>query len=524
MWTFANTAIAYFGKLLNRTKVIRWPNIFIQNCRGNVAMMFALALIPVLLAVGAAIDYNRASRNRAQVQNALDAAALAVGAMPASTSQSDLEARGTAFFDANFTAPSGVTYGALQIIRAGNTITLNLPASVDTSFMGLVGINDMSFNLDTEIILGGGTLEVALVLDNSGSMSGSKLSALQDAAGTLVDTMFQNAAPGTDDLKFSLVPFATFVDVGTVYAGVSWMDTQGLSPVHSENFSAPANRFDLYNNIANVQWEGCVEARPYPHDVSDTPPNAANPETLFVPSFAPDHPDTGGPSWKYPNRYLADATGGSTLVRQENIGKYYPGVAAIPGYYGTTYNIGPAFLCNQRELLPLTETQATIQTGINSMMARGSTNIIEGLAWGWRTLSPGEPFTEGRVYTDNNNQKVLILLTDGQNMLSPVSSINKSLYSAYGFVKDGRVGTTSSSQSQQNSMMNARTAETCENVKASGIKIYTITFDLTHQATLDLMRDCATSAAHYFNSPNASDLDDIFGQIAAELVELRISR
>ncbi len=497
---------------------------FFKNCRGNVAMLFALGLIPFLLAVGAAIDYNRASMFRAKVQTALDAAALAVGAMPGTASQADLEARANAFFDANFSNYQGVSHGTLLVARVGNTITLDLPASVDTTLMGIVGITDISFDLETEIILGGGTLEVALVLDNSGSMSGSKLTALQDAAETLVDTMFDNATPGTDDLKFSLVPFATFVDVGTIYSGVSWMDTQGLSPIHSENFSTPANRFDLYDNIVNVQWEGCVEARPYPHDVSDTPPDASNPATLFVPSFAPDHSDTGGQNWQYPNRYLADATGGTTLARQENVGKYYPGATAIPGYYGSTYNIGPAFLCNQRALQSLTESQSAITTGIDAMMARGSTNIIEGLAWGWRTLSPGEPFTEGRSYADDDNQKVLILLTDGQNMLSPISSINKSLYSAYGFVKDGRVGTTSSSQSQQNAMMNARTDETCENVKAAGIRIYTITFDLTHQATLDLMRDCATSASHYFNSPGASELDDIFSQIAAELVELRISR
>ncbi len=497
---------------------------FFKCRRGNIAMLFALILIPLALAVGAAIDYNRASLFRAEVQNALDAAALAVGAMPGTTSQADLEARANAFFDANFSGNQGVTQGTLQVTRVGNTITLDLPAAVDTTFMGIVGITDMSFDLKTEIILGGGTLEVALVLDNSGSMSGSKLTALQDAAETLVDTMFDNATPGSGDLKFSLVPFATFVDVGTVYAGVGWMDTQGLSPIHSENFSAPANRFDLYDNIVNVQWEGCVEARPYPHDVSDTPPDSSNPATLFVPSFAPDHSDTGGWNWQYPNRYLADATGGTTLVRQENVSKYYPGVTAIPGYYGTTYNFGPAFLCNQKELQALTESQSTITAGLNAMMARGSTNIIEGLAWGWRSLSPGEPFTEGRSYGDNNNQKVLILLTDGQNMLSPISSINKSLYSAYGFVKDGRVGTTSNSQTQQNAMMNARTAETCENVKAAGIKIYTITFDLTHQVTLDMMRDCATSASYYFNSPSASELDDIFSQIAAELVELRISR
>ncbi len=43
------------------------------------------------------------------------------------------------------------------------------------------------------------------------------------------------------------------------------------------------------------------------------------------------------------------------------------------------------------------------------------TSIGEGAAWGWRTLSPGAPFTEGRPYGAEENQKVLVLMTDGQN-------------------------------------------------------------------------------------------------------------
>ena len=90
------------------------------------------------------------------------------------------------------------------------------------------------------------TLEVALVLDNSGSMdnygtgSGQKrIDLLKAAAKQLVDTLAEQAAQIKQvdkPVQFSLVPFAASVNVGPDNAGASWMDVEGLSPVHQENF------------------------------------------------------------------------------------------------------------------------------------------------------------------------------------------------------------------------------------------------------------------------------------------------
>ncbi len=496
---------------------------FFKSDRGNVAPIFAVVIATVIFTVGAAIDYSRASQTRAQFQLALDAAALAVGQMPNSTSQADSETRAAQVFDANYQG-AGTWGSQINLTRTNSGVTLAISNEVQTSFLGIAHIPSIGFTAETEVVQGGGSIEIAMVLDNSGSMSGSKISALKTASHQLIETLFQNMPAGSTDLSFSLTPFATFVDIGEGNINQSWMDTQGLSSIHNENFSQPANRFDLYNNISNVQWEGCVEARPYPYDVQDTEPNASNPDTLYVPNFAPDNPDNEDYWWQFANSYLDDDTSGSFTTRQENLSKYDATVSASSSDYGSQYNVGPSFLCNQSELVPLTTSQTTIENGIDSMVARGSTNIVQGLVWGWRTLSPGMPFTEGRPYTDNLNQKILILLSDGQNYITSRSNMNRSLYSAYGYIKDNRLDTTSSSTSTVTAHMNTRTAEACDNIKAAGITIFTITFDLDHEDTIDLMRDCATTPIHYFNSPDTSQLDDVFAEIAVRLKALRISR
>ena len=496
---------------------------FVGSERGNIAMMFGLMIVPIVFAVGAAIDYSRAAQRKVQFQAALDATALALGLMPQNASQSDLETKAAEVFNANF-AGSGTWGSNIVVAKTGSTVDLSIVGNISTYFMGLANINTIDLNVASQVLIGGGTIEVAMVLDNSGSMSGSRLSALKTSAETLVNTLYDGLPSNSTDLSFSLVPFASFVDVGQSNINASWMDTQALSSIHNENFTQPVNRFDLYNNITNVQWEGCVEARPYPYDVQDDTPTTSNPDTLYVPSFAPDNPDDESYWWEFLNNYLPDQNNGNDTARQENANKYAAGVTAGTDYYGTTYNIGPSFLCNQAELLPLTTDQSAVLSGIDDMVARGSTNIVQGLVWGWRTLSPGEPFTEGRSYNDNNNQKILILLTDGSNWISGASNFNKSLYSAYGYIKAGRLGTTSTSSSTRTARMNDRTAEACENAKAAGITIFTITFEQNDSTAINLMTNCATSAQHYYNSPSTSDLDDVFAEIAIKLRQLRLSQ
>ena len=341
--------------------------------------------------------------------------------------------------------------------------------------------------------------------------------ALKTAATDLVNILFgEESTP--QYLKVGLVPFAAAVNVGTEYRNSGWVDETGLSSLHDYNFNFTGsiqNRFDVFDELNNKSWNGCVEARPMPMDIEDTAPTSSNGDTLWVPYFAPDEPDPGN----YNNDYLDDqeGSGWTKQQRQENVAKYVN--QSVDGD-------GPHYNCKTKPILPLTNNKSAIIAAIENMNSTGTTNIPFGMAWGWRVISPGEPFTQGAAYDDSTYRKVIILLTDGQNVIGEKDNHNKNRYGAYGYVKDDRLGTTSASEAQN--MLDNRTAAVCENIKNANsdrpIIVYTITFQLNDGPTKDLMRNCASDPEKYFDSVSNEVLKQHFEAIAGELSELRLSK
>ena len=106
---------------------------------------------------------------------------------------------------------------------------------------------------------------------------------------------------------------------------------------------------------------------------------------------------------------------------------------------------GPNYSCTTKPITPLTDVsvagrQDRDQGGDRQMPPNGATNVPEGMAWGWRAVSSGAPFTEGGPESEKGNDKVVIVLTDGDNTYYTPSSLgysdpagNKSTYSAYGY-------------------------------------------------------------------------------------------
>ena len=188
---------------------------------------------------------------------------------------------------------------------------------------------------------------------------------------------------------------------------------------------------------------------------------------------------------------------------------------------------GPNFMCTTAPLLPLSTDKTTIKNAINAMVAQGATSIVEGAMWGWRTLSPGEPFTQGRPYNTKNNQKILILMTDGQNTYYPISQEGflKSMYDVFGYVARGQLGTTSTSSSTWTTTMDQRTLQACDNIKAAGIIIYTVAFQISGDdaSALTLLQSCASDKDKYFAPGTNSELLSAFNAIGQDISELRVA-
>jgi hypothetical protein len=157
------------------------------------------------------------------------------------------------------------------------------------------------------------------------------------------------------------------------------------------------------------------------------------------------------------------------------------------------------------------------------MQASGNTNIGEGLMWGWRVLSPEEPFPGGRAWDDQENQKILVLMTDGENTYQAYNNHNRSAYGAFGYAAKNRLG-TNYWQSALVSQMNAKTTAACNNAKARGVTIYTVAFRLeSSSSTQALLQGCASSADKAYRASDGQALIQAFQIIGREIAQLRVS-
>ncbi len=491
--------------------------------RGNVAVVFALSVSSMILVGGGGIDLMKMSSNHKYLQERVDATALYVAngltSSTLGTAQSKAQTRLAAIVE-----PSHGTLSDIATSTTSGTLTLTAKLSTKSSFLGLIGISDLVTQVASTVTWGETSLEVALVLDTTGSMADNgKMDALKSSATNLVTTLADKSTEA-NSVKFALVPFANFVNVGTSYANAAWIDTTGLSPYHSTYFSSSLNRFALYTKLGKT-WPGCVETRPSPYDIDDTAPSVANPSTLFVPSFHPDEPNNSW-SYTYANSYLSDGTYSSNeITKLTNASKYssLSGQDYSKSTFYSNYQVskGPGFFCDVKPIVRLTTSTTTVNAAINALTVSGSTNIPEGLAWGWRMVSPQGPFSDGKSYS-SNTLKIVVLLTDGTNSINTFNTPLGGAYSSWGYPYSGRLGANAGTNLRDG--LDAKTRAACTAIKAKGIKVYTIGLMIDDSAGQQMLSDCSSGTDYYYNSPSASQLSSVFTSIAQKIVKLRIAK
>lgn len=526
---------------------------FARDERGVTSVIWAISFSTFLIASAMAIDYGIAVNEQHREQRALDGATLA-GSMQMGDAEHATKVPATvaAFYAANRSTWAGSTLKSTNYDPDKGEIAATAGASVKTTLLRMkgTGVNSIEVGARSKVVKGAGTVEIALVLDNSGSMGGSSGSVngtyiedLKVAAGDLATAMFVGA-DGGDRVKLGLVPFAASVNVGADHRGASWIDNDGQSSIHMQNFADTRSRFSLFDDMG-VAWKGCVETRPGVLDTSDAAADEGTADTLFVPMFAPDEPDDGNASAagvsNYPNNYISDF-GGSCPAgeqvctrfsrRQNTCTAYGPAPIGVDEaqartckYQGATpaADTGPNAGCTTAPILPLNSTKQDVLDAIATMQASGNTNIGEGVMWGWRVLSPGAPFTEGRDAGQGENRKIMIVMTDGENFLSSTQNHNKSVYAAHGYASKGRLGNTYA-QSAYATKLNDKLIAACTNAKAGGITVFTVAFRLENSPTTQsLLRGCATSPERAFTAGDGEALLQSFNNIGRQISQLRIA-
>jgi Flp pilus assembly protein TadG len=519
-----------------------------RACEGSVAPIVAVAMVPTIVALGVGVDLSRAINSRTSLQDAVDATALALAHMPPDTPLDTLQAKGQAWLAANLTDGS-IGPVTLTLTPSTGELEVSAASAVSTTLTGITGRNQIPIHASSKVKWGLGHVEVALVLDNTGSMAGTKLQRLKDAATDLVDTLAStNGGSDANALKISLVPFSMTVrlssDKTTLadFANADWMT--GVAPAaylpdgkDSDIFWQPnTDRFDMFDDM-KVKWAGCVESRPQPYDVQDTAPNGAVGGTLFMPFFAPDEPDDdtipSGTSTKwvhgkkqdvttyyeFQNDYLDDQLGSGVTDwkhRQGHKAKYDQ---------APSRGSGPNAGCTMQPILRLTTKTQSVKNSIKKMQATGNTNVPLGLMWGWHSLSPSLPFADGAAYDSADTKKIVVLLTDGDNVNSGADNPNNSTYSGLGYIWQKRLGDKideSSSDSERTKAMDARLTKLCDNMKAAKITIYTVRIDMAGTSAPTALAGCASSPDKFFDI-DSSGLSKAFQSIAGSIGDLRIA-
>src|SRR5690606_7811848 len=125
------------------------------------------------------------------------------------------------------------------------------------------------------------------------------------------------------------------------------------------------------------------------------------------------------------------------------------------GYQG--YDKGPDFGCATQPITPLTNDYNMLRAKVKELNAQGNTNIMEGVAWAHRVLTPGEPFAEAKSRALGTTDKIMIVLTDGANTLGNTNTALGSHYSSFGYLADERLSKAGASSAVASGAMNERT-------------------------------------------------------------------
>ena len=465
--------------------IFRSVGAFARDRAGNIAIMFAVSILPLTIAVGAAMDYGNGLNVKAKLQGAIDAGllkaatdpTLVVGGSPACATVTSCNIQiEHAVRDATrayYASYQGMT-PTVSTTFSGGDISATASVTQPTGIMKIVGKSSMAISVNAEVKRGTmGGAEVALVLDTTGSMASPKIDALKTAATQFVTALL----PSGSSNKVALVPFDMYVNVGLSNRGASWITgaydytvagpdsctttwsiatpgTPVWTPATCTNDGISSDCSYWYTPMTysgsstttctptstTYTWQGCVGSRTYPLDLSDSASSVS------------------------------------------------PVVAVMNSY------------CAQ-PLTRLTSDTAILQTAINAVYPYSETYIAPGLLWGWRALSPNPPFADGAAY--GAKSKYVVLMTDGAN----THSASYPGHGNFDVVDANKV-----------------TGETCAAIKATGIRIYVVAFMVTDASIISVLQNCASAPINYYTASTVTDLQSAFQTIGSQITKVRLTK
>lgn len=558
----------------------------------SVLPIMAAALVPTMAMIGAGIDYGRAYLVASKLQGAADAGALAAvrAKQVSSNTESEAQALGAEYVRANF--PDDYTGAALaaptiavteedDVITA--TVTLN--SAVDTALLRVIGIRTLDVSVSS-VAEASETLptsiEALLVLDNTGSMQGARMTALKTASKNFIDTIY-GSKDTRDGFAVGILPYNTMVNVGRLvrarapgmvaeypgYTDISVTDPVGwkgcvfadqtIQNISNNRFTLDSGAYDLTDNMPGEGGMPDLEPFVYPPVYVDSFQDVNN--RYLIPAARRDN-------------FYSIPTVRNALVRMhgQNICKerlsgvplacnfpntvidfnrlpdrtQYVNPRAYSHKSGTGTNASPNNLWGASpnyqcpaEALPIsysatrTQLRSYIDNENEALLPGTGTFHNPAMTWAYRLMQRDDIFTRARP-ENIPVKKIVIFMTDGNfdsrddGRRVGSTRIYDTAYTAYKTYED-RLIVNSTTRAATIDHLARRFAKTCEAMKADGIEIYTIAFALNNDTegnnTREMFRTCASDRnTHFFSAATGADLNNAFVTIAAELIRLRLAQ
>jgi Flp pilus assembly protein TadG len=329
---------------------------FVRARGGNVAVLTALSLLPILAVVGLAVDMSRARNANLHTQDALDAAVLSAAKLMQTDGESaDVDKQVADMFVADMKQLGvDLTCETPVVTKSVSAKTLEGTVSCDleTRIMPIFGNDDVKFTRYSKAAYSINKLEVAFMFDVSGSMAGQKLLDLKSAAGKGLDVLFDLPVAAAGDMRVAMSTFSTSLNAGSYFKAATNL-TNPRTGLHRTNPTKSSSAVSVTTSAT------CVTERIGTEAFTDAAPGAG--------------------AW----------------IRAQND------------------------VCPVSSILPLTAKRSDIDTAVNGLVAGGQTAGHLGIAWSWYLLSPKwatiwPTAAAPRAYDTPELSKVAILMTDGE--------------------------------------------------------------------------------------------------------------
>jgi hypothetical protein len=492
---------------------------FLSDRKGNIAILFAFAVVPMFGIMGAALDYSMANMQRTALQAAADNTVLMLSKMMP-LSDDDLNTKGWKIFQANM-GSTPLQYGSTNLTIA-STASGKLTLQIDTEYpLTLGGIMSKMFgtspympvDVHSEVQWGNTRLRIALVLENTGSMDqAGKMGALKTATANLL-TQLQGLAKDPEDVYISIIPFSKDVNIGALstdpatgqpmYQAGGFIYWDNATKNDNNSWDARNGSCSISGNsnrascIGDTKDMGSCSLSQY-----GTKKKCNNNGGTWTPNVVngvwtvADHStwngcvtDRGTPSGPSPSTQVG-----------------YDQKVDLPS--GSDETLWPAeqFASCTLQIVGLTNNWTTLDTTVQSMASVGNTNQPIGLVWGWQSLVGGGPLSVPAKDPNYAYADTIILMSDGLNTQNRW---------------------TSSASSIDNRMQNGTSPNisgTCQNIKSANIQIYTVQVNTGGDPTSTLLKNCATNTGMFFELKSADELVDTFELIGSALANIHISK